>query len=195
MADEHKTDHTPEGGGDTGTPEKESKPKMVSQEDVDRIIAARLAREREKYADYEKLKEELDKLRQQQKEREEAELSELEKLKKAQEEAQKKIEELNQHYEWRKNWEAREQEAIEKMMEEAKFSEKQIELVNALPLEKRRDMIAELKATQTAVGGNVISKQGGRIDGLPTVEEINEMRQKGDPRWVNYYRKLKEQGV
>jgi multidrug efflux pump subunit AcrA (membrane-fusion protein) len=67
------------GGGDPG--------KTFTQEELDRIIAERLKREREKYADYDQLKKDAEELRK----RREAEMSEAEKAKAAKEEAEAKL--------------------------------------------------------------------------------------------------------
>lgn len=68
MADEPKTEPQ-------AKPEGEPAPKTFTQEDVDRVVGERLAREREKYSDHEELKAAAEKL----KEIEEANKSELEK--------------------------------------------------------------------------------------------------------------------
>lgn len=72
-------DPTPEPPADpepTPTPE----PKLVPQDEVDRIVAERLARERKKFGDYDDIKAKLTALEEAEAEREKAKLSETERL-------------------------------------------------------------------------------------------------------------------
>ena len=71
------------------TPEPTPEPKLVPQDEVDRIVADRLARERKKYADYDDVKAKLTALEQAEEERKKAELTEAERLAAELEEARK----------------------------------------------------------------------------------------------------------
>lgn len=74
------------------TPEtKSEEPKTFTQEELDKILAERIARERkklDKFADYDDVKKKAEELERQEKERSEAELSEVEKLQKRLDELQ-----------------------------------------------------------------------------------------------------------
>lgn len=147
MADEHKTETTANAGADTGTA------KVFNQDEVDKILAQRLAREREKFADYEEIKKKAETLEAEAKKRAEAEMTELEKAKAELEAKNQAIADLSKDREWRTNWEKRETEAIE--AEAKSLSEGQQAIVNALPLEQRRAAIKEftLQGTPGPHGG------------------------------------------
>lgn len=84
-----------------GTQNTESKKIELTQEELDEIIAKRLARERkklEKYADYDEIKAELEKYRAEAEERRKAELTEVERLKEELESLRKEKEELESKY-------------------------------------------------------------------------------------------------
>src|SRR5690606_15695858 len=84
-----------------GTQNTESKKIEMTQEELDEIIAKRLARERkklEKYADYDEIKAELEKYRAEAEERRKAELTEVERLKEELESLRKEKEELESKY-------------------------------------------------------------------------------------------------
>ncbi|WP_178023026.1 scaffolding protein [uncultured Paenibacillus sp.] len=78
------------------TPEPAPEPKLVPQDEVDRIVADRLARERKKYADYDDIKAKLAALEQAEEERKKAEMSEAERLAAELEEARKKAQEAEE---------------------------------------------------------------------------------------------------
>lgn len=90
-------------GGD----EKETKTLTFTQEELDRIIADRLARQQKKFADYEEIKAKLAEYEKAEEERRKAEMTEKERLEAEKEEALKKAEEA----------EAKIQEAIQKANE------------------------------------------------------------------------------
>lgn len=69
--------------------EPQPEPKLVPQDEVDRIVADRLARERKKYADYDDIKAKLAAAEQAEEERKRAEMSELERLQAEKEAAEK----------------------------------------------------------------------------------------------------------
>lgn len=71
-------------------------PKMVPQDEVDRIVADRLARERKKYGDYDDIKAKLADLEKAEDERKKAELSEVERLAAELDEARKKAQEAEE---------------------------------------------------------------------------------------------------
>lgn len=70
-------------------PEPTPDPKLVPQDEVDRIVADRLARERKKFADYDDVKAKLTALEQAEADRKKAELTEAERLAAELEEARK----------------------------------------------------------------------------------------------------------
>lgn len=70
-------------------PDPAPEPKVVPQDEVDRIVADRLARERKKYADYDDVKAKLAALEQAEEERKKAEMSEVERLQAEKEAAEK----------------------------------------------------------------------------------------------------------
>ena len=164
---------------------KSGKVVFNSQEDFDAVISRRIAKEREKFKDYEDLKSELDKVRQEKKEREEKELTESEKLKQQLEEKESKIAELTLHKDWHDNWERQETEKIEKAMEG--LAEEDIELVNSVPLEKRMKMIEKLKVPDSRPG-----PQTGKIyidnKPVPTPEEAMKIRTEYGPNSLEYRR-------
>ena len=151
MADEHKTEE-PNGGQKSGDGTGTSK--TFTQEELDRIIAQRLAREKEKISELDSIKSEYEKLLKEKEEREKAEMTELERAKKELEELNEKYgqaEKEKQQYEERlKSWETKQLERIEKEMEGLSDSQKAI--VNALPLEQRLDAINEFKTASPKAG-------------------------------------------
>ncbi|MBO0962014.1 phage scaffolding protein [Neobacillus sp. MM2021_6] len=84
----------PDGGGG-GTPPPNPEPpkpadKTFTQEELDKIVADRLAREKKKYADYDEKAKKLDELEKAEEERKKQAMSEAERLKAEKEEADKK---------------------------------------------------------------------------------------------------------
>ena len=79
---------TPEGGTTTQPATAEEPAKTFTQEQLDKIVEQRLARERSKFADYEELKAKADKLA----ERENADKSEVDRAREAAEAAKKEAE-------------------------------------------------------------------------------------------------------
>jgi len=149
--------------------------RSFTQAEVDRLISQRLEREKNKYTDYEAIKKEAETLRQKIKEREEAELTELEKIKKQHEEVLAELDKHKSNTEWRMEWETKESEAIEKEMEE--LDDDQKDIINSLPLEKRRTAIQKFKAaSHNPAPDNTKGK--GKIDGIPTLDEVTALRQR-----------------
>lgn len=68
-------------------------PKTYTQDEIDRIVADRLGRERKKYADYDDIKAERERLKQAEEERKKADMTEKERLEAEKAEALKKAEE------------------------------------------------------------------------------------------------------
>ena len=178
MADEQKTEVT-----ETSTQEK-----TFTQAEVDRLISQRLEREKSKFTDYDEVKKKAETLEAKIKEREEAEMSELEKIKKQSDDYKKEIEQLSVHKEWRTNWEEQEKESINALMED--FEEDTKEIINALPLEKRRTAIAKFKASSSNPNPSTekgIKKKSGDI---PTLEEVQALRKEkgvGHPDYRKAY--------
>ena len=157
------------------TPDPKLEAKTFTQDDVDRIVKDRLARETSKFSDYEDLKKKADTLEAEKKKREEEELTENERLKKQLEEKDGIITELNSHKEWRANWETKEAESIEKEMDG--LTDEQKELVNSLPLEKRRIAVLQFKSSLGKKAPGDMKGDGKRkIDGVPTLEELDELK-------------------
>jgi len=156
---------------------KSGKVVFESQEDFDAVLTRRLAKEREKYKDYDSLKSDLDKLIQEKKERENEELSEVEKLKKQLEEKDNQIADLKIHKDWRDGWERREAEKIDKAM--ADLSDEDKELVNDLPLEKRMIMVNKLKSEDVKHPQTGKFVKGERV---PTTEEYMGIRAQYGPQ-------------
>lgn len=77
-------------------PDPTPEPKLVPQDEVDRIVADRLARERKKYADYDDIKAKLTALEQAEEERKKAAMSEAERLAAELEEARKQAQEAEE---------------------------------------------------------------------------------------------------
>ena len=90
-------DELPEGGKTTvEEPEnnpKEPSEKLLTQEEFEKALKARLERERKKYANYDELKAKLAELEKAEEERRKAEMTEAERLKAEKEEAEKKAQE------------------------------------------------------------------------------------------------------
>lgn len=90
-------DELPEGGKTTvEEPEnnpKEPSEKLLTQEEFEKALKARLERERKKYANYDELKAKLAELERAEEERRKAEMTESERLKAEKEEAEKKAQE------------------------------------------------------------------------------------------------------
>lgn len=100
---------------DEGTPtEQTSTPaeptKTFTQAEIDAMIQARIARERDKYADYDDLKAKAEAFEAEKRQREEAEMTEAEKARKEADELKAQLESLQQQ---------REQDAINAAIEEA----------------------------------------------------------------------------
>ena len=169
MAEEQKTE-TPQ------TEEiKSGKVVFESQADFDAVISRRLSKEREKFSDYDSLKEELEKVRQAQKEREEKEMTESQKLQLRVDELKSQITDLEKHKEWRDNWERQETEKIEKAMED--LSDEDKELVNSLPLDKRMIMVNKLSKPETQPKTTPTNKAFKFDDNhIPTTEEYMKIR-------------------
>lgn len=184
MADEPKPENTAGAGGETGTP------KVFNQDELDRIVSERLNREKAKYADYDDLRKQVETLAAEKKKRDEKEMTELEKTKAALQEKETVLADLQKDREWRKQWEEKEAASIEKDM--ANLTEGQKAIVIALPLEQRRLAIAEFQ--QSVLRGPHAGK-GGHIDGIPTLDELNDIRAKygsSSQRWKDAYLKYRE---
>ena len=75
------------------------------------------------------------------------------------------------------------------------MTDAQKEIVNALPLEQRRSAINEF--TATASRGPHAAK-GGRIEGVPTLEELEDIKRKygaGSQKWRDAYKKVRESRI
>lgn len=178
MAEEQKTETTQT---------EETKPGKVvfnSQEDFDAVISRRLSKEREKYSDYDDIKSELEKVRQEKKEREEKEMTESEKLKKQLEEKDSQIADLSVYKDWRDEWERRETAKIDEAMKE--FSDEDKDLINELPLDKRMVMVDKLRSKSASKTPPDTGKNF--IDGkpVPTAEELMKIRVEHGPSSLTY---------
>lgn len=158
MADEPTKDtekkETPEGGAGTGDAK-------FTQEEVNKIIAERLAREKSKFSELEQKAKELETLQAKIKEAEEAKLKEKAEWKELAEKHEAKIKELEP---FKANWEAWQQaetERIEKMIEDAKLTDDDKALVTKLPLEDRRAMVERLTASNAERRHTPDGKGGG----------------------------------
>lgn len=181
MADELKTDKLTPGEKEGG------KVVFESQADFDAVIERRLARDREKYADYDKTKEELETLRQEKKKLEEKELTTTERLKKDLEEVNKKlsdtISDRDTYKKFHDDYEANETKAVDELSKD--LTEKQKDLISKLPLSERRAAISEFTNAKPAPGNwGKGTKQNE--DGLPTNEELTEARSKYGPSSPQY---------
>jgi len=174
MAEEQKTETTQ-------TEEtKSGKVVFESQEDFNAVITRRLAKEREKFADYEPTKAELEKLRQEKKEREEADLSESEKLKNQIKEKEDLIASLTIYKDKQEEWERRETEKIEQAMQD--LSDEDKDLVGSLPLDKRMSMISKLNPSNLEKPNPPTSKSFKiRDDKVPTPQEYMNIRMEYGP--------------
>jgi hypothetical protein len=152
-----------------------TEPKSFTQEDLDRVVAQRLTREREKYADYDEVKKRAETLEAEEKKRKEAELSENGKLKILLDEKESQILELSKHKKWRDEWNTAQGEKINEAIKD--FSEEDKDLVLSLPLEKRMAMVQKLSGAQNITGPNT-GKMITSSDKVPTDKEYMEMRTK-----------------
>ena len=173
------------------TTETQTQEKMVPQAEVDRIMSQRLAREKEKFSDYEDIKKKAETLEAEKKQREEAELTENEKLKKDLEEAQRKADEIalekEQLSKFKTDWEERETEKVNKAMED--LSEDVKEEINSLPLEKRMFFINQLKGTKPSNGEwGKKPREGDEI----TIDSIMAKKARGDQSWRADFEKYKK---
>lgn len=150
--------------------------KTFSQAEVDRLISQRLEREKSKFSDYEDLKNQVATLTTEKKEREEAEMTELEKQKRLNEEYQAEIEKHKVNTEWRTNWEAQEEESINALMTELDDDTKDI--INALPLEKRRAAVAKFNASSNNPPPSTEKGVTGKSADMPTIEDVRVAREK-----------------
>lgn len=194
MADELKPEETPQAAGVTDAQEKSGGSTDVpkNQAEIDRIIEQRLARERAKYVDYDKIKSKAEELEQKLREKEEAEMSELEKARKRAEELEaekaslltykEKLEKINQRLEEKVN------EAL------TEIDESDRELVLQLPLESRMDLINRLKAKAANASG-IYPGKGAAPEGTMTVDQIMEIRDKygaGSRQYLEAIRKRRQ---
>ncbi len=163
--------------------------KTYTQEEIDRIIGQRIGREKEKYADYDSIKQEAETLKVKIKEREEAELSELEKSKQRQEELEKEVEKHKVNTDWRDKWTVDETAKIEKEMED--LTEDQKELIVSLPLDKRTSAIGQFKASTP--GSPDGSKGGPSFKTEITQQRLIEHRMKHGEN--EEYKSMKKQWV
>lgn len=178
MADEPKTETT------ETSQVKEGKVVFESQADFDAVVERRLARERQKFADYDETKVKLEKLTQEQKEREERELTEAERLKKQNEEINKKLEEIiserDTYKQFKTDWEDRENAEIEDLSKS--LTDKQKDIISKLPLHERRSAISEFAATKPNPG-----HWGKQTEtGIPSPAELAELRVRYGPSSREY---------
>ena len=171
------------------TTETQTQEKMVPQAEVDRIISQRLAREKEKFSDYEVIKEERERLLAEKKEREQAELTAAEKLQKEVDDLNSNLkaiqEERDQYREFKTNFEIAEQTKIDEAIKDLTESQKAV--IDKLPLMDKMAAIEEFKQIKLS-GGNWGKKPR---DGEITIESIEEKKKKGDRTWRDDYAKLK----
>ena len=189
MADEPNKTDEPNGGQEPGGGTET--PKTFTQEELDRIVAARVAREKEKLTEYEKLKEEHAKLLEEKKQREEAEMTELERAKKEREELEAKMKQLEEEAnQFKTKWQQHEEKLKEQIEKELEgLTENQQNIINALPLESRLDAIREFKQTKPKSGE---WGKGSPGEGVKSLDEINEMKARGDIRWREEYKKYRQ---
>jgi DNA repair exonuclease SbcCD ATPase subunit len=171
MTDEHKTDNPV-----TAPEEKEQESKVLTQDEVNRIIAERLERERKKYADYEDLRKKAETLEAEKRQREEKELLEQKKYEELLKQREEELQRLKSVAEKYEQWQKQEQERIEKEMES--LTETQKAIVNALPLEQRLQAINEFKSSTAAKPG-ITPMKGGKVDGFEvrpkSQEEVDKL--------------------
>lgn len=180
--------------------EQQQEAKVLTQEQVDKIVSERLARERSKYADYDTVKSELEKLASEKKQREEAKkleegkyqelLSEKEKLIAEREERIAALTEKATKYD---SWLISEEERIAASMDDLDDADKDI--INSVPLEKRMAAIQRLKAASetrlTPPGG----RGNTRTTGTPDFAEVEAIKVKfgaNSPQWKKAYQAYRE---
>jgi hypothetical protein len=180
MADEPKT---------VETTETQTQEKYVPQSEVDRIISQRLAREQQKYSDYEDIKKKAETLEAEKKQREEAELTAAEKLQKEVEALNKSLKdtqlERDQFKEFKTNFEIAEQAKVDEAVKD--LSESQRAVIDKLPLTDKMAAINEFRQIKLNSGDWGRRAREGEI----TIESIEEKKKKGDRTWRDDYAKLK----
>ena len=183
----------------TKTTEAPQEP-TLTQEQVDKIVSDRLARERAKYQDYDTVKSELEKLASEKKQREEAKkleegkyqelLSEKEKLIAEREEKIAALSEKATKYD---AWLISEEERIEASMADLDDADK--DLVKDAPLTKRMALIQRLKAASetrpTPPGGRGNPRRPGAPD-FAAVEEIKMKFGAHSKQYRDAYSKYRE---
>jgi phosphoglycerate-specific signal transduction histidine kinase len=190
MSDEtKKTDETnePSGGGGTETP------KTFSQDELDAIINRRFAKYKGIEEELQAIKAEREKLAQQEKERTEKELAEQNKWKELADQRELEIAKLNDELTpFKERWEAHES-AIKKEIDKLKkdLSDDQKDLLEGLDVEKQMKLIQQFKGSESS-GPGIKPSQGGKMDGVKTIEEITKMRNEGNPAWKKHYQKYQE---
>lgn len=164
MSDETQTETT------QTSETKEGAVVFQSQADFDAVIQRRLAKEKEKFADYDNLKGTVEKLQQEKEEREQAEMSELDKARAALEDAKGQVEQLGEYKTKVEQFETSLREQNLKAMEG--WPEEDQELVLKLPLVDQPAAIKRL-SNESAAAESAGSR--GRVTGSKTVKEIYEM--------------------
>lgn len=190
MADEHKTEQT----GNTGQQTDTANGQVFTQDEVNRIVSERLARERAKFVDYDEVKKTAETLAAEKKQREEKELVEQNKWKELVEQREKELEALKPKAERYDAWQTAEAQRIEKELEG--LSDTQKTIVNALPLEQRMAAISEFKASTDTRRPGVPAHKGGKgSNGAPTIEDVEEAAKTyghGSATWREVYGKYRQ---
>jgi len=166
MSDETKTEVT----------EPSNQEKMIPQSEVDRIISQRLARDKDKYSDYDDIKSQLETLQAEKKEREEAALSASEKLQKSLDEVNLTLsnvkKERDEAKKFKEDFEAELQVKID--IEKEGLSDSQKSIIEGLPLLKQMDAINEFKNIKLPPGE--WGKGGRDKTTASSAKELHEIR-------------------
>ena len=146
MADELKTDDP--------TLDQKPEEKLLSQSEVDRIVSQRLAREKERFSDYEELKKKAETLEAKIKEREEAELTELQKLQKERDDLKAQFETTTEELgKYKSTVEEIEEQTRAKVAEASEgLTDAQKTIIESLPLNKQLDAISQFKSVKPSSG-------------------------------------------
>lgn len=182
MADELKTEKTEKTGGDGVTP------KTLTQEEVDRIVVERLAREKAKYADYEEIKRKAETLEAENKAAREKEMSDLQK---AQAKLKEYEEQVNGLKPFKERWDKYELETAAQIEIDSKdLSDEQKAIVAAIPdMLIKQKTIREFKSQKKTAGD---WGKGGPGEKEIEFAEIEAKRKRGDATWAKDYQKYRE---